>query len=571
MSELRIPLDIAINEPRLLKTRFEELSTPQRAMIKTMYGLALASDPDPRGWSEQDYWLASQGFGEFDELGYLIRLKPGAHPSYVPEEFGECWLNEGVRSGKSTIASFIISYEAVCGGHEEFVRPGRRLYCFQIAQDLRQAKYALHDIQANLESIPFLARPLKSGGSRIQAVTADRIDLWNGVTIATTPPTVKSVRGYDSPAAVLDEVAVWYQEADSANPDFEIYRQVKSRQAQFARPKIVGLSSPWNKGGLLYSRVKAGTNGVHVRCEDHEGQVLPRGACSKCDGAARAHRSHLVMTMPTAAMFNPNVGRQWLEEYRDADPRAFRRECMAEFLDSVSGFLDSDLIREAVMPGVRSLPPRPEPIYVAAMDPAFKRDSFAFAIGHMDEKGRMVFDVMKRWKRDLAATPLSPETILKEIAEVARAYRVGTIYTDQHEINSLKVLALQQGLSLVEMSLQSGSKNDIFANLASLVNQRRIRLLDHEDSIGELLALERKLTQGGNISISAPLGQHDDLAIVIALVAQQAIWLAPASGPDLPDAEAHEDRRREVHEQIAEQIQARFVASGDGEWGGIWD
>ena len=44
---------------------------------------------------------------------------------------------------------------------------------------------------------------------------------------------------------VLDEVGVWYQDADSANPDFEIYDQVNSRQAQFAHPKIIGISSPW--------------------------------------------------------------------------------------------------------------------------------------------------------------------------------------------------------------------------------------------------------------------------------------------------------------------------------------
>lgn len=561
--DLRIPLSTAITEPRLLKKRFGELSFPQRAMVKAMYGLELGQAQDERGWSEHDYWLASQGFGEFDELGFLVGLK-GDTP-YTPEEFNECWLNEGVRSGKSTIASFIITYEAVCGGHEAFVRAGRRLYCFQIAQDLRQAKYALHDIQANLESIPFLMNPLKGGGKRIQNVTADRIDLWNGVTIATTPPTVKSVRGYDSPAAVLDEVAVWYQEADSANPDFEIYRQVKSRQAQFARPKIIGISSPWNKGGLLFKRVKAGTNGVHARCEDHLGVVDSPLECPECVSERKAHRSHLVMVMPTAAMFNPNVTRQWLEEYKDADPRAFRRECLAEFLDSVSGFLDADLVREAVVGGVRSRPPLPEPVYVAAMDPAFKRDSFAFAIGHMDAKGRMVFDVLKKWKREAGGAPLHPEVVLSEIAQTCGPYRVQTIYTDQYEINSLKILALQHGLTLSEVSLQSGSKNDIFANLASLLNQRRLKLLDHEEAIGELLALERKVTQGGNVTIAAPSGQHDDLAMVVALIAQQSVWLGPSSAEGEGDGRGGEDPFLAPHQIIANQIAQRWLI-GDSEW-----
>lgn len=263
--DLRISFEEAIAEPRLLKLRWEELSLPQQVALKALYGLPLTDTRRDDKWSELDYWYASQGFGTFDDLGYLIAVDRSTPLPYLPEEYTEGWLNEGVRSGKSSKASFIVAYEATCGGHEAFLRAGRVGVCFQVAQDLRQAKYALHDIVANLESMPFI------GKGKIEQVTADRITLWNHMVIATTPPTVKSVRGYDSPVAVMDEVAVWYQDADSANPDFEIYRQLKSRQAQFnpKAVKLIGLSSPWNKGGLLWQRVKAGTRGARLGCPQH--------------------------------------------------------------------------------------------------------------------------------------------------------------------------------------------------------------------------------------------------------------------------------------------------------------
>lgn len=476
-------------------------------------------------------------------------------PIYLPEEFSEAWLNEGVRSGKSTIASFIVAYEATCGGHEAFLRLGRVGVCFQVAQDLRQAKYALHDIVANLESMPFI------GKERIEAVTADRVSLWNKMVIATTPPTVKSVRGYDSPVAVMDEVAVWYQDADSANPDFEIYRQLKSRQAQFnpKAVKLVGISSPWNKGGLLWSRTRAGTRGSKLGCDEHK-STPQAPSCRLCEKVQRPHRRHMVMSMSTASINNPLVTRLWLEEQYAADPRAFRRECLAEFLDSVSGFLDADLLHAAVARGVSHREPVAGRNYVAAMDPAFRRDSFAFCIAHVESGGKVVYDWIRRIERDPAGEPLNPETILKDIAIFCRHYGISTVYSDQYQIESLRVIATQFGLAIAEVNFQAGSKAEIYANLQSLLNQRRLSLLDHEDTLNELLSLERSLTQGGGVTIAAPSGMHDDLATVVAIAAQQSVWLTPteAANDAATEWDADDAPHKEIHERIKEQIAAKW-------------
>ncbi len=567
---MRIPFQDAIAHPKLLQPRFNELSGVQQVILKAAYGLGLDdSRRDALGFTEQDYFAALSGHGEFDELGFLLRVDRAAVNPYVPQEYREVILNEGVRSGKSTIASFVVCYEATCGGHESRVRKGRRLVIFQIAQDLNQAKYALNDIVANLESMAWLG----SGDEpkRYEA-TKERIDLWNGVTIMTVPPTVKSVRGYDSPAAVLDEVAVWYQDSDSANPDFEIYSQVRSRQAQFLDPKIWLISSPWNEGGLLFERVKAGTNGKHVRCEQHiESLAYVADFCDACRRAQRAHQGRLVLSMPTAAMGNPLVTRQWLVEYRNANPRQFERECLARFQKSVSGFLEPEVVEAAVAKGVKERPPERGVQYVVAIDPAFRRDIFAVAVAHTDRQGKVVFDRVERWRRKPAGPPLDVGVCLEKVAAICELYHTTVLYGDQYQHESLKALCAQRGLGLSEVNFQAGSKAEIYSNLHALLSQRRLVLLDRQDVVDELTRLERTLTPGGTIQISAPRDQTDDLATVTALAAKQAIWLTPV-GSSLTDDEkfvasySTPDPELSRVSAIQQQIQQRWVIDSSG-----WD
>lgn len=542
--DLRIPFEIAINEPRLLKPRFSQLSVPQQTFLKVIYGLDLNSSlPDKMGWTELDYYWASQGFCEYDDLGYITKVTPPTGSSYTPHEYGEAWGIDGIRAGKSEIAAFIVTYEAVCGGHEAHIRDGKKAVCFQIAQDLQFAQYALHGINANLDSIPMLTMRT----DKWKHVTARRIDLWNNMVIMTTPPTVKSVRGYDAPVAVMDEVGVWYQEADSANPDAAVYTQVKSRQAQFSHPKIVGISSPWNKAGLLYARYQAGTDGNKLVCDSC--REKPREGCKVCDEIRTPHRNRVVLHATTASLGNPLIQPKWLRETRNQDAKAFERECLARFLDSLSGFLDSALLEKAVERGTIERPPQPRFLYVAAMDPAFRRDAFAFSIGHVDDKGKFVVDLVRRWvKPQDIGIAWSPETILKEIAALCKTYNIFQIATDQYHFESLSQIALGLNLSIKEVNFNSGSKAEIYGNLRNLLNTGRLVLLDDPETLAELAALERKLNQGGTVSIAAPPNMHDDMATVVALSAFEAAWMLPQNAPVKTPTEVDDEKARATHE-----------------------
>ena len=487
--DLRIPFGESIVEPKLLKARFDSLSVPQQVWLKVTYGLPLTTE------AELHVWAATQEQVVTDDLGYPVSYLPH---EYVPQKYSQAWAVLGRRSGKTdTFAATITAYEACCGGHEQFMRKGQRAMCFQVAQDLRMARYSLHFIRAALESSPLLKQ-------MIVEVTADRIDLRNGMTIATVPPTVKSVRGYSAPVFVFDEVGSWYQESDSANPDYEIYRAALPSQLQFPDKLVVGIGTPWNKVGLLYKMYSAGTGGWKIP------DPMPKDE----------YRNLLVMHAGTAAAENPLVTREFLEEERSRDPEAFAREELAQFQDSISGFIPVAAVDRAISAGLFERQPHPHLHYVAALDAGFRRDSFTFHIVHADAAGHVTQDLVREW-RPKPGTPLHPEPILVDIAHLCQAFHVKLVYGDQYQLESLQSLARHYGLSIMGFDLTGRSKAKVMGNLQQLFLQQRIHLLDHYETARQIKTLERKLSEGGNVQVSAPAGLRDDIAMGLALACLQ--------------------------------------------------
>lgn len=505
-TDLRIPFEEAITEPSLLKKRFDGLSLPQQVLLKAFYGLPLSrSKIDPiTGFSELEYWAAFQGFAQYDALGYLESVT--GVPDYLPQEYREGWGIIGRRGSKTdAFAATVVAYEAVLGGHESYLRQSQVGLCFLIAQDLRMARYSLKFVLGALESSPLLAKGIKQ-------VTADRIDLKNNMTVACVPPTLKSVRGYANALGVLDEVGVWYQDAESANPDQEIYRALSPGQIQFPNPKLIGISTPWNKNGLLWKNYEAGTGGTK----------LP-------PAADRAEFNNvLVMHGTTALMANPFVTPDYLRRERDKDLYAFQRECLAMFQDSISGFLPAALVEAAVDQNVYSRDPRATYTYVAVIDPAFRRDAFALTIMHRDEFGRVVQDIALRFVPPVGGT-LNPRTCLIEVAKVCQRFSLSVLYSDQYQLESLRELALEYGLMIMGVPFSAKSKAEMYGNLQQLFAQGQIRLLDHAETIKELKSLERTLTASSGIQIQSPAGGFDDMCSTVCIAAAQARLFLPST------------------------------------------
>jgi len=553
----RIPFAEAVSEKLLLKKRFEqEISLEQRTVLKIFYGMPLNAE-------EERMWQLFQGQVPVDELGYPLWDQQTTSIPYVPKEYVQMWAIMGRRSGKTdSIISTALAYEAVLGGHLAEVRPGQETVVYLISQTKEVGVMNLAFVRQALESSPILAK-------EIDRLLAEEIILKNGVTIKSAPPSLKSQRGLAIPVVAFDEVGFWYKDSDSANPDYEVERAIRWNQLQFKNAKRFGISSPWTKEGLLYRYHMAGTEGRKLHTESEK----PKYA------------GILVVNASTAAMGNPLVTREKLESERIADEESFKRESLAEFTDSVSGFLSGNLLDQAVDVGVAERPAYPRPmeeqtpgkpdphfVYVAAMDPAFRSDSFGFAITHYDPEKGVVVDVARRWN-PTPGTKLNPEVILQEIVAVCAKYRIKMLYSDQYQLESLQQLALKYGIVIDGVDFTARSKGQIFGNFQQLVNQKRLRLLDPkghpaaQEMYTELCQLERIARANGSVSISAPPGKHDDMACCVALAAYKCIWMrATLTQPSL------EERKEKSHvERGLDTINRRRGRQDQkGPWGN-WD
>ncbi len=537
----RVPFDVAISDAGLLKGMFESLSWPQQITLKAFYGCNL--DPErvnpTTGFSELDYWAIIQGSCEYDHLGYVTKVIP---ISYYPKEYNQLWAIVGRRAGKtSNLMAPIIAYEATLGGHEEYVQKEQENAIYLIAHRLNLAQANLNFIRSILRNSPVLRNELIDGGA------ATEIRLKNGISILASPPSLKAQRGFAIPVVGMDEVGFWYTDPDAANPDVEVEAAVRYAQMQFPFNKRIGISTPWTEEGLLYKYFKAGT----------EGSKLSSGADKS------EFEDVLTVFAPTAAFENPRLTRKALERIHREDPDKYQRESLCKFLDSVSGFFSSRLITVAAAKGegvVERAPASPkdkiQPIYIAAMDPAFRHDDFAFCILHKDQKQNVVVDVLRQFT-PLQGQKLNPRVVLEEIAQICKLYGIQTVHSDQYQLESLEQLAMDYDIAIHGTDFTATSKSKIYGSLQQVLNQQKLVLLDEDLSdpaqtlVRQLKILERHNTQGGRIQITAPSGKHDDMPTVLALATHHAMWLDPV--------EVAEDEYREptIHQRCMETLARR--------------
>jgi hypothetical protein len=496
---LRIPFAESVSEPLLFKKAFDSLSTPQRAALRIFYGMSLSDE-------ELEWWSVSQESCLYDELYRVIAVTP---VGYEPREYSRATLCIGRRGAKTSgFSSFVVAYEALCGGHNDRVKKGQDFYLLQVAQDLSTARSNLKQhIIPILEQSKIGAKELQDASGKLN-VTAEQARLKNGALITVAPPTMK-IRGQAIAVCAMDEVAFWPSDHDSAQPDVEVERAVVPAMAQFPNRKLVKTSTPYSKDGLLWRDYQIGTSGTKL-------PEYKRGP----------FKNFLLLHASTLAMQNPVVEESFIQEQFEIDPEAFGREYGAQFSDAVSGFLNPALLREAVGPNIHERAYDSKWFYIAALDPAFRGDTFAFTIGHYEPVRGFVQDVIREFK-PAAGVPLNPSWVLDQIVPLCSAYAISTAYSDQHEIHSLAQLAMDRGLFLERVVFSANSKSSIYGNFQQLLNQKRMHLLDHPAQLQELLNLERTLLAQGGVRIAGKRGKHDDLATVCAICAYKAQGLTP--------------------------------------------
>lgn len=554
----RVSFEEAIAEPRLLKNAFDELSCPQQVVLRAFYGLPLSAN-GAKG-DELYFWSILQGFAEYDELFYPTRV---TRIPYVAKRYEDLVAVLGRRSGKTDrIASLAVAYEATLGGHTRYVRPGQEALILFIAQDKDAATQNLPFVAQNLETSPILRKEIVSND-------ISKIQLKNGIKIIPETPSIKSARGFAIPGVLMDEVGFWYKDAKSANPDFEVERAVMSAQNQFEHPFRIKTTTPWTMEGIAYEAHTAGTEGRKIRCGECDPITVafcPHKADEReeFEDVLVVHAPTTVMTGPASGMKIPIVSHKRILKKFKKDKEGFQREEGAQFIRTEESFLNDRAVELAIDRGVFERPKdtKQNCVYVAALDPAFRNDSFAFTIGHADPKFGIVQDYLHEWVPE-PGNKLMPGPILDEIQQKLMEFGISVVYGDQYQLESLQQLALDREFALVGIDFTGKSKARICGSLATLINQRRLRLLDNEVQKRQLLKLKKVITDTGTIQIFVPQPDHDDVAMVTSLMTHQAVWLLPT---DVEQVEEKEPTREEL---CFAQVQKRIAEVGMEEMYGL--
>jgi len=423
------------------------LSDAQRVTLAAFYGLPLTP--------------------EEAQLFEALAARP-----YEQKPYSELTAICGARSGKdSRFALGIGLYEAFARDHS-YLHPGERAYVLIIAQDQRGGKTALGYIKASIAGSPMLKQQVKDTDCLDNKSL--EIDLTNGITIGVYPCNYRAPRGITVVCGVADELAFWRDE-ESANPDVEIIRSMRRGMANVPNAKLVKISTPYAKAGVLY------------------------------DDFQRRHELEgvLVIQAPTWLM-NPSISAAFLEREKQKDPDAFEREYGAVFSEDISTFVARDAVLACVVPGRTALPPAAGVRYVAFVDPSGgSKDSMTLAIAHR-EKTRSVLDLVCERK-----PPFSPESVVAEFAETLRAYRISTVTGDRYAGEWPRERFRAHGIAY---NVAEQNRSELYLAMLPAINSQSVELLDSKRLTSQLAGLERRTSRGGKDSVDHAPGSHDDAA-----------------------------------------------------------
>ena len=287
----------------------------------------------------------------------------------------------------------------------------------------------------------------------------------------------------------------------------EIQTSIRRGGLSFPHPRLVKISTPYAKSGILFEDFK------------------------RSWGADDPDR---LVWKASSLLMNPGLTSARLERERRLDPDRFAREYEAEFAEDLSAFLPGEWIDSAVMAGRYELPPKKQIQYVAAVDPSggSGRDAFTLAILHVEGRGenkRLVHDVSRGWKRS-GIDKIDLEGVVAECSAILKSYGCKQVVGDRYSAQWVQQAFRRCSIEYVESQL---SKSDAYLETHPLFAQGAIDILDDSTLVRELKLLEARPRAGGRTQVDHPSGGrfHDDYANALCLAAATTITAEPTHAP----------------------------------------
>jgi hypothetical protein len=399
------------------------------------------------------------------ELAFFRTVADRAPPA---RRVKELWVIAGRRAGKDSVASLIGTFTAALFDETHRLRPGERPLVMCLAVDREQACIVLNYMRRMFTDIPMLA-------AMVTRETQDGFQLSNGVDVVVSTNSYRAARGRTVLCAIFDEVAFWRSEL-TATPDLETYRAVRPGMSTLSSTAmLVGISSPYRKGGLLYDKFKK-----------HYGRD---------DGSV------LVIKAPTATL-NPSLDPAIIAEALEDDPVAGRADWLGEFRDDIGGFADVALIEAAVDRGVTVRPPRRGVAYTSFCDPSGgARDSFTMAIAHSEDSVAVLDNLLE------VVAPFNPTEATAQVANTLKAYRLHRTTGDKYGAAWVVDAFAKHG---IRYEHSERDRSALYLDCLPLFTSGRARLLDSRRLVTQFASLERRTSPVGKDRVDHGPGGADD-------------------------------------------------------------
>lgn len=511
----------------------------QKAILKAFYGIPLEKITKTisiRTWrgdtinmvTEEEYFklLYEEGrcnVPSFDDLKERNRLI----------------LSVGRRSGKSTMASCIMSYAVdyllSLGNPQKYygLTDSNVVKVTAVATDKDQAGILFKEASAHFESCqifkPYIANATQSfvnfqSPEDIRKYGSYQEKGFGKSTIEITfkSAVAKGLRGSGNFVVVLDEIAHFSDNSGTASGQ-KVYEAVSFSQAAFTprrglekvgnpEYKMVLISSPLGRSGFFFEQFMDGFS--------DEGR-----------------KNTLCIQAPTWEV-NPIIDSEFLVQTYRQDPVVFMTECGAIFTDKTRGFITNDKDLEAAIdPDLRpAFMGNTRRVYFCGLDIALQNDPCAICIGHFEDD-IIVVDIVDSIQAGVGKYEglerLQVDDVADWVKEHTRKFRIRGGVFDNHMGHPLEKALVDRGIKdIVTKHSTPAWNSEVYTNFKQMLLAGKLKFYNYPisgnalfcDYLEEIRELQETRVSEKIIKVRAPeiRGKHDDRADAVA----RMIWCA---------------------------------------------
>jgi len=407
------------------------------------------------------------------------------------ERARELYVVCGIRTFKSLMAACLAIRAAVTcdlSGLQPYEMA--RVSVLSLKMDL--AMQLRRHVAGIIESSPVLQQIAEgdvTDGVRLVHPSGRRVE----IRVVAGAATGSSVVSTWSAGVIVDE-APRYAGSEDAKVNFDDLRAA-SLGRLVPGAQFVAIGSPWAAYGPVYDTVQE-----HWR---------------------RPSRDVCVVRCCAPALHPGWWTPQRVRDLEGANPVSYKADVLGEFVELETDALPASDVERA-RGDYRSLGARPRHHHIAAMDPGMRRNAWTLIIGRRTDDHWLEVCTARQWIAP-ASGSIDPEATMLDVAKLLQSYGIKTIYSDQYHAATLGVLARQQGIRLVDLTLRRDDKVNLISELATQLSLGKIRLPDSHALVDDLKRVRRVPNPSGGLRIVLPEtadGRHCDYVPSLMLVAR---------------------------------------------------